>query len=75
MRRYVTVEEHLSVDALAARLGVHPSTVWAAIAQGRQSRDRSGRRGIFPVTRIGAKATRIPASVANSWIAALTDRP
>ncbi len=56
------VEEHLSVEQLAERIGVSESTIWKAIAK----------TEIKPLVKLGHRLTRIPASAANRYLKSKT---
>jgi excisionase family DNA binding protein len=62
MGKQRTVEEQLSVDEVADRLGVDPSTVWRWISDGK----------IAPVRKLGRRITRVPASAVNRFLEART---
>jgi predicted DNA-binding transcriptional regulator AlpA len=73
MRRVFEAEEYLSVKEAAKRLCMAESTIHAALAQGRTSRDASGRGGIWPVMKLGPRCVRIPARSLNVWMRAHTE--
>lgn len=53
-----TVEEHLSIDQIAERLGVNYSTVWRWIKE----------QKLRPVRKLGKSTVRVPASVVNRFL-------
>lgn len=61
------VEEHLTVPALAARLGVSAKTVSRWIAAGRRTR---GADGIWPAFRPGGRVVLVPASAVRRFLEA-----
>lgn len=59
------LEEQLSPDEVARRLGVSVSTVWAYV---RQYRETKGKDGIGPARKLSHRVTRIPASAVNRFL-------
>lgn len=64
------IEQHITIQELAARLGVHRDTVRRAIDEGTRSR---GARGLYPVRRFGRRVA-IPETAAASWVESQTVR-
>jgi excisionase family DNA binding protein len=63
----MTVEQHLRIDELSERLHVHPATVRRWIADGERTR---GRRGLYPVRRLGRRCVLVPASAVQRLLEA-----
>jgi hypothetical protein len=53
-----SIEQHYTIAEASKLLAVHPVTVMRLVARGSQSR---GVAGLYPVYRLGKRATRIPA--------------
>ena len=61
------VEQHYTIDQAAELLAVHRATVVRLVSRGAQSR---GVAGLYPVYRLGARATRIPARAISRYLEA-----
>lgn len=59
------VEEQLSPEVVAERLGVNVSTVWRWVKLWNTS---EGKEGLGPVRKLGRRITRIPASAVNKFL-------
>ena len=53
-----SIEQHYTIAEATKLLAEHPVTVMRLVARGSQSR---GVAGLYPVYRLGKRATRIPA--------------
>jgi excisionase family DNA binding protein len=59
------IEQHLSIDEVAARLAVSARTVHRAIDRGRRTK---GRAGIWPAPKLGHRMIRIPESAVARFL-------
>jgi hypothetical protein len=61
------IEQHYTISQAADLLQVHKVTVMRLVARGSQSR---GVAGLYPVYRLGKRATRIPARAIARYLEA-----